>query len=109
VQVALGDEGPETIAAMLRLFREETPAQLEELEAAIGTLDRNQIRRLAHRLRGGSRQMGARHMAEYCTTLESVAYTAQPAELAEILTVICDRYAEASELLTARYMAASRI
>ncbi len=104
VQTALGDDGPETIAAMLRLFREETPEQLEELEAAIGVMDRNQIRRLAHRLRGGSRQLGAQRMAEYCATLESVVHTAQPEDLAGLLVAICDHYAEAVEMLKARYL-----
>lgn len=109
VEAALELEGPETVVAMLRLFREETPLQLEQLEAAVGTLDRDEVRRIAHRLRGGSHQLGARRLAEQCAVLEQIALSSPPAELSALVVEICAAYSEALEHLTARYAEYSAI
>ncbi|NTV64023.1 MAG: response regulator, partial [Oscillochloris sp.] len=58
---------------ILDLFRHNLSNQILEISAAVAADDRPRIRLLAHKLRGGSHQLGATWLAEHCLALESAA------------------------------------
>ncbi|WP_129675240.1 hybrid sensor histidine kinase/response regulator [Candidatus Chloroploca sp. Khr17] len=72
LQAALGSDGPEAIATMIDLFEESIPSQIAALETAAVEHDRARLQAEAHRLRGGSRQMGAQAMGSICQQIEDV-------------------------------------
>lgn len=60
-------------AKMLRVFVEDLPRYLSELEAAlkVGAID--QVPNIAHTIKGSASNIGARRLAEICRHLEAVA------------------------------------
>lgn len=67
------DGRPDLLAELVAIFRETTPDLLDGLESAATAGDARQLQRLAHRLKGGSGNVGARHMSRLCADLELVA------------------------------------
>jgi HPt (histidine-containing phosphotransfer) domain-containing protein len=63
----------QAVALVSDLYEREIPAQLAELTAAALAEDRLQTMQLAHKLRGGSWQLGALGLAAACATLEAAA------------------------------------
>src|SRR4051795_8229394 len=57
-------------AQLLELFERTTAETLRELHAALAAGDREEVRRLAHRLKSGARNVGATGMAELSAALE---------------------------------------
>lgn len=71
---SLNTEGrPDLLAELVGIFRETTPALLDSLEAAIQEKNGKVVQRLAHRLKGGSGNVGAKQMSRLCADLESWA------------------------------------
>lgn len=60
-------------ALVHNLYERELPTQLAALTAAVIAEDRPQTARLAHKLRGGSRQLGALALTAACLDLETAA------------------------------------
>jgi HPt (histidine-containing phosphotransfer) domain-containing protein len=71
---SIGGTPAQAAAMVLDLFRSTLAAQLNEVAAAVSADDRPRIRILAHKLRGGSRQLGATMLAEHWATLETAAH-----------------------------------
>lgn len=67
------DGRPDLLAELVSIFRDTTPELLEGLETAASSGDARQLQRLAHRLKGGSGNVGARHMSRLCADLELLA------------------------------------
>ncbi|NTW01271.1 MAG: PAS domain S-box protein [Oscillochloris sp.] len=88
-------------AMVLDLFGSMISAQISEITAAILANERSQARALAHKLRGGSRQLGAVYLADVWRDLEMAAQTADQS-LAEILHRAHQAYDETLVLLTER-------
>ncbi|MEN9809028.1 MAG: Hpt domain [Pseudomonadota bacterium] len=63
------------VGELSALFRQSTPAYIAQLCSAAEKNDREIVRSLAHRLKGSAANIGARRMAEYCSTLELKAKT----------------------------------
>jgi CheY-like chemotaxis protein len=61
-----GDLGIE----LIELFLNELPGRVESLEKAVSGADPNNLLRAAHRLKGSSGTLGARHLAAICAELE---------------------------------------
>jgi HPt (histidine-containing phosphotransfer) domain-containing protein len=57
---------------LLALFETTATATIAELRAALEAGDRDEVRRLAHRLKGSARNVGANAMAERADALEQV-------------------------------------
>jgi signal transduction histidine kinase/DNA-binding response OmpR family regulator/HPt (histidine-containing phosphotransfer) domain-containing protein len=70
---ALGEGDPGFVAKFVRLFVEDTAAQLVTLEAAVAQEDCDGARRIAHGLKGACSNFGAARMAELCAQLEAQA------------------------------------
>lgn len=73
---ALGDQQPEIVTRTLALIQHEFQQQLDQLRVSIGCGDVEQVQRLAHRLKGSARQIGAVRIAHAAKALEHAA-TAQ--------------------------------
>jgi signal transduction histidine kinase/DNA-binding response OmpR family regulator len=52
-------------------FLQQTPGQLAAMRAAVARADSDQLRRVAHSVRGSSETLGAKEMARTCAELES--------------------------------------
>ena len=74
---------PEVAAAVLQDFVEASRTDLEALEAALAAGDLDDVRRQAHRVKGASRLVGARRLAQLGHEIESLAddTAADPSEI----------------------------
>ena len=71
---ALGGPGePNVFAEVARLFLADVPIHLLALGAAIAADDKESVRKIAHRLRGGALEIGAVRMAPVCAAIEHAA------------------------------------
>jgi HPt (histidine-containing phosphotransfer) domain-containing protein len=70
----LSPPGPDSLVSELtNLFTESTPALLKELNTAVVSGQVLVASRLAHRLKGSSANIGAKHMSVLCAQLEKSA------------------------------------
>jgi HPt (histidine-containing phosphotransfer) domain-containing protein len=91
------DGRPDLLAELVSIFKETSPGLLEALEESTAAGDQRALQRLAHRLKGGSGNVGARHMARLCAELENLAKET-PADAHEIkryVDAIRQSYSEA--------------
>jgi len=71
---ALGGPGePDVFAEVARLFLADVPIHLLALCAAIAADEKESVRKIAHRLRGGALEIGAVRMAPVCAAIERAA------------------------------------
>jgi signal transduction histidine kinase/DNA-binding response OmpR family regulator/HPt (histidine-containing phosphotransfer) domain-containing protein len=70
---ALGEGDSGFIAKFVRRFVEDAASQLVALEAAVAQEDCDEVRRIAHGLKGACSNFGAARMAELCAQLEARA------------------------------------
>jgi HPt (histidine-containing phosphotransfer) domain-containing protein len=75
----LRDDYGDLAAELLRLFETTAAATLDEVRAAHEAGDRDEVRRLAHRLKGSARNVGATGMAEFAAALEQDPHDAPAA------------------------------
>ena len=67
-----GEPGqPNRLAALLDVFRRDTPARLAAVRAAIERGDSDGVHRGAHAFKGSCAALGLRHLQALCVTLES--------------------------------------
>lgn len=72
---SLGGPGePDVYAQVAQLFLADVPVHLSALRAAIAAGRSESVRQIAHRLRGGTLEMGALRMAPLCAALEHRAH-----------------------------------
>ena len=67
----LSDERAEAISLVTMLFHKQIPLQVDEIAEAIMASDYRQISYLAHKLRGGSAQLGALALVRCCADFET--------------------------------------
>ena len=68
---ALGGPGePDVFAEVARLFLADVPIHLTALGVAIAADEKESVRNIAHRLRGGALEIGAVRMAPVCAAIE---------------------------------------
>jgi len=63
----------EAIAEVVAVYRESLPADLDALEEALGAGDLEQAQGLAHRLKGGTANLGGERLRQVCVELEEAA------------------------------------
>ncbi len=67
-----GDGEPDILLELAEAFQSETPPLLEALHVAVREEQPEALKRAAHNLKGSSYNIGARTMAEICSSLESL-------------------------------------
>lgn len=100
IQMSLGSDGPEGRETMLCLFESALPPQIEAIVTAFTQGDIVQVHQAAHRLRGGSLQLGAVGLVALCEEIES-ATTINLA--ADTIAQLHDCYADTHRLLRQHY------
>src|SRR3954468_418292 len=70
LQVAIGEDDPDFIAAVLMKFSEQAPTLLGELRDAVEAADRTRARRAAHTLKSNFASFGLNDLAAVCARLE---------------------------------------
>lgn len=96
---ALGSDQVEMAIKARELIRREFQQQLEQLASSIAYADTEQTRRIAHRLKGGARQVGAVRVAAAAQALEQAAASQMP--LDPLLSALQHAVAETLRLLEA--------
>lgn len=96
---ALGSDQVEMAVKARELIRREFQQQLEQLASSIAYADTEQTRRIAHRLKGGARQVGAVRVAAAAQALEQAAASQMP--LDPLLSALQHAVAETLRLLEA--------
>jgi len=94
---------PQAAESIYGLFYEEIGKQLAELELAMSGTDRVKLARMAHRLRGGLSQLGARSIADLGAQIERAAPSADWEELATYVVTLRTRYSETVALVREHY------
>lgn len=82
---SFGPDRAESLKEVVQLFEQDIRAQLNKLETVIASADPMQVRKEAHRLRGGYLQIGACGLAEQCHRIEQIDATADLPRLAHDL------------------------
>jgi signal transduction histidine kinase/CheY-like chemotaxis protein/HPt (histidine-containing phosphotransfer) domain-containing protein len=72
------DELAESSTALLTLFMEQIPMQLERLDGALAMAEPDDVRKHAHKLKGSLLAVGARGLARIAETLQHLADDALP-------------------------------
>jgi two-component system, sensor histidine kinase and response regulator len=67
-----GDGEPDIVCELIELFLADVPPQLVALREAVQSGDMLSVKRIAHTLKGGSRNMGVVRMAAICAELEEI-------------------------------------
>ncbi len=86
---------------LLATFRSSAASALTELRAALAAGDRDRIRQAAHKLKGGSDNIGAGRLRELASRLELGSAQAPNSELARTLDSIAAELAELDEFFSA--------
>ncbi|NNJ12388.1 response regulator [Chloroflexales bacterium ZM16-3] len=97
--------GPDQVSVIvLDLFRSVLSAQMEDIADAIIADDRPRVRLLAHKLRGGSRQLGANRLSDHWESIE-IASQIPGESLVETLALARHVYDKTLAQLTERLRA----
>jgi two-component system sensor histidine kinase/response regulator len=67
-----GEGEPDILCELIELFLADVPSQLDALREAVQSGDILSVKRIAHTLKGGSRNMGVVRMAAICAELEQI-------------------------------------
>lgn len=98
---SLGGPGePDVYAQVAELFLADVPVHLSALRAAIAAGQPESVRQIAHRLRGGTLEMGALRMAPLCAALEHGAHAGSLAGAAAHADNLDREFAAARDALT---------
>jgi len=82
----LAEEGnDDLVKEVLSVFRSDCTTRLSLLRAAVAAIDRPEIRRQAHTIKGSAAQVGAAEMASTCRNLEFLSADATPDQMATLL------------------------
>jgi HPt (histidine-containing phosphotransfer) domain-containing protein len=76
------------VEEVLGVFLHDTEERIGAMKAAAAAMDRENLRRQGHALKGSSAQVGALGLAGLCKSLEGTAMTATPAEITAIVAEI---------------------
>jgi CheY-like chemotaxis protein len=107
VACSLADDRQAVQTTVHALFVGELAGQIDALNMAdIG--DRARIAALAHRIRGGSHQLGALRLVAWCTALEHQAVTAEPELIDRLRAQIRLTFQQTLDLAQERYGAPIR-
>ena len=93
--------GPDLAAEFIDLYLADGTVTLEKIRQSLEANDGKLLKRLAHTLKGSSRNMGADSVAEVACLLEATAETGAPGELAELVEQLVQSFHASTPLLVA--------
>jgi PAS domain S-box-containing protein len=96
-----GEGEPDIVQELAEAFQFETPPLLEELHQAIVEGQPEQLKRVAHNLKGSSNNLGARTMAALSAELEAIGKNGTVERAAELVTHLEQEYQRVCQALAA--------
>lgn len=94
----IGGGDDEFVAEIVQMFREDTPPQFDELEAAAKALDCVRLGKVAHGLKGSAGNFGAKH---FRTLTERIEEISRSGDLGPAPAAIADLRAEYERVMAA--------
>jgi HPt (histidine-containing phosphotransfer) domain-containing protein len=67
------DDETDLVVELIELYLQDTPVKIEAIQQAVGTAQRETLKRAAHSLKGSSGTLGVRQLASICEELEALA------------------------------------
>ena len=102
LELLSSDEEPDVLNELIEVYADETTAQLIVLGDAVQSSDFGAIARIAHRLKGSSRTLGAKIVADVCEAIEKNAFTQEQQE-EEMLMIRLKNEFEATKIALRNY------
>jgi HPt (histidine-containing phosphotransfer) domain-containing protein len=96
-----GEGEPDIVQELAEAFQFETPPLLEALRQIVAQGQHEQLRRVAHNLKGSSLNLGARTMAALSAELETIGKNGTVEGAAELLTRLQQEYQRVLQTLAA--------
>jgi HPt (histidine-containing phosphotransfer) domain-containing protein len=93
--------GPDSLKELAELFIKDGWMRLTRLERALADKDGPGAAAVAHTLKGSANNLGARHLASVCQSLENAAKSADTTEAANILLELKGEFQEVERALRA--------
>jgi HPt (histidine-containing phosphotransfer) domain-containing protein len=94
-------ETPDPFVEIADLFLEDTTQRISQLEEALRRPDSDEIRIVAHTIKGGADNLGARRLASLCRELEQCARTGDLKQAADLLVQVKDSFSRVAQALEA--------
>ena len=99
----MGDEGPEMVTNLVRLYLSDSPSLMVLMHTSLGTANFEDLRRAAHTLKGNCNQLGILPLADISQELEKLA-KGHSLEGAEVLIEHIEReFTRVTNFLNAAY------
>ncbi|MEE9382224.1 MAG: Hpt domain-containing protein [Nannocystaceae bacterium] len=97
------DDDPDFLDDLIEMYIQDTGASLQNVAAMSSGLgpDRDALRRIAHTLKGASRNIGALRLAEHCSALERSADTAAHHQISATVGRMRGEFEQVKSSLTA--------
>jgi CheY-like chemotaxis protein len=83
---------PDPLGELIDLFFKDTPARVQDMQAAISRSDAPALKEAAHSLKGSSNNIGARRLSRLCGDLERLAKEERLAEAAKLFFKVTAEY-----------------
>ena len=99
-----GPGKPDLFSDLAARFLDHMPESLEEITSAVSQGDVETVRRLAHKLLGVCRQIGAERMARICVQLESIDAASQSLDVTRELEFLHVEFDTARRELRERFL-----
>jgi HPt (histidine-containing phosphotransfer) domain-containing protein len=99
---SLGEAPAQAAALVWGLYQHQIADQFAQLGIAVAATDRPRIQQMAHRLRGGSHQLGAVALSRCCMQIEALAATDADLALTNLLRDARDIYDQTLAQVAAR-------
>lgn len=94
-----GADDPDFLASLIQQFLQDVPQHLESIQQAQEQQDAQALHRAAHALKGSSRNMGARGLADLCMVLEEFGQTGQLREVQPVYDQLRSEYRKVEKML----------
>ncbi len=102
LRVLVGDD-PQFLAELCRTFLASSSRLVEELRQALQREDREQLKTLAHKLKGGAGSVCAQRVTDLCLALEQTALVAPGAELAGVVAQVQAALGECASVIEVHF------
>jgi len=95
---------PDLFSELAGQFLDQMPAWLNDIRSAASNGDTETVRRLAHKLLGLCRQIGAERIARVCDELESIDLVSEESDMLRGVELLYEEYNTAHQELQNRYL-----
>ena len=96
-----GDEGPAFLTSVLEQFLQDAPTHLDRIQQAYHQQHSEILMKVAHTLKGSSRNIGANRLGDTCYQLEQKGRSGATDGIEDLLTLLMSEWLETREMLDA--------